>query len=130
MVGSRRQLVSLMVWRELNDWVGMSVEPPEIEELERTAAWRRRKVDAEPDDAGSVAAAERLELLAADLRDNDYTSLWMELRSIGNWMGESDLISDYAELAGVYRARIGVFEHPADGAAYLRGLLAIARSLV
>jgi hypothetical protein len=106
------------------------MERPEIEELEDAAAWRRRLLDADPNDAVSAAAADRLELLAADLRDNDYTSLWMELRSIGNWLGESDLVSDYAELAGAYRVRIGVSEHPADGAAYLRGLLAIARGLV
>jgi hypothetical protein len=106
------------------------MEPPEIEELEDTAAWRRRMLDADPNDTDSAAAAERLEFLARNLRDHDYTSLWTELRSIGNWLGESDLISDYAELARAYRARIGVSEHPADGAAYLRGLLAIAQGLV
>jgi hypothetical protein len=29
-----------------------------------------------------------------------------------------------------YRTRIGVSDHPANGAAYLRGLLAIAQSLI
>ena len=71
-----------------------------------------------------------LQPLAEDLRQNAYASLWTELRSIGNWLGESDAISDYADLAADYRARIGVSEHPADGADYLRGLLAIAHSLV
>jgi hypothetical protein len=108
----------------------MTTEPPEIEELERTAQWRLRLVDADPDDTVSVAAARLLDRLADDLRRNDYTPLWTELRSIGNWLGESDAISDYADLAADYRARIGVSVHPGDGADYLRGLLAIAQSLV
>jgi hypothetical protein len=52
------------------------------------------------------------------------------LRSIGNWLAESDAISDFAELSADYRRRIGVSEHPVDGAAYLVALLAIARGLV
>jgi hypothetical protein len=102
----------------------------EIEALERTAAWRLRLLDADPKDTTSAAAARALEALADDLRHNDRAALWVELRSIGNWLGESDAISDYADLAADYRARIGVTEHPADGAAYLAGLLAIARSLM
>jgi hypothetical protein len=102
----------------------------ELEELERTAAWRLRLVDADPGDATSAAAARSLEALADDLRRNDYAALWLELRSIGNWLGESDAISDYADLTADFRGRIGVTEHPADGAAYLSGLLAIARSLM
>jgi hypothetical protein len=105
-------------------------ERPEIEELDRTAAWRLRLVDADPNDTASAGAARLIETLADDLRRNDYASLWTELRSIGNWLGESDAISDYADLADGYRIRIGVSEHPADGAAYLLGLLAIARGLV
>ncbi|MGD0106220.1 MAG: hypothetical protein ABSC06_19590 [Rhodopila sp.] len=108
----------------------MTDEPPEIEELERAAAWRLRLVDADPDDTASAVAALLLEALAEDLRRNDYASLWTELRSIGNWLAESDAISDFAELAADYRVRIGVSECPADGAAYLTGLLAIARGLV
>ncbi|MDR3534548.1 MAG: hypothetical protein P4L90_28790 [Rhodopila sp.] len=109
---------------------GIPPEPPEIEELERTAAWRLRLLDADPTDIASAAAAKLLDTLAEDLRRNDYAPLWTELRSIGNWLGESDAISDYADLAAEYRARIGVSEHPADGAAYLHGLLSIARGLV
>jgi hypothetical protein len=107
-----------------------NTEPPEIGELERAAAWRLRLVDADPADAASAAAARMLETLAGDLRRNDYAALWTELRSIGNWLGESDAISDYADLAADYRLGIGVAEHPADGAAYLSALLAIARGLV
>jgi hypothetical protein len=108
----------------------MTDEPPEIDELERTAAWRLRLVDANPDDTASAAAAHALETLANDLRQHDHATIWTELRSIGNWLGESDAISDYAELAADYRARIGISAHPADGADYLRALLAIAQSLV
>jgi hypothetical protein len=103
---------------------------PEVEELERTAEWRLRLVDADPNDQVSVAAAALLQHLADDLRHTPHQALWTELRSIGNWLGESDAISDYAELAQDYRLRIGASDHPADGADYLRGLLAIARSLV
>lgn len=103
---------------------------PEIDELQRAAAWRLRLVDADPTDTTSAAAAGLLEALAEDLQRNDHAGLWTELRSIGNWLGESDAISDYADLAADYRARIGVSEHPTDGAEYLRGLLAIARGLV
>lgn len=103
----------------------------EAEDLDRTAAWRLRRVDADPSDSASAAAAAALlESLAEDLRRNDYQAQWAELRSIGNWLAESDAISDYADLASDYRVRIGKTEHPADGAAYLEGLLAIARGLV
>ena len=108
----------------------MTEPAPEIEDLERTAAWRLRLVDADPTDTASENAARLLEALADDLRQNDYTALWTELRAVGNWLGESDGISDYAELAFDYRLRIGLSEHPADGAAYLLALLAIAQSLL
>jgi len=35
-------------------------EPPELEELEHTAAWRLRVVDADPADTASAAAAQLL----------------------------------------------------------------------
>ncbi len=104
---------------------------PEVEELERTAAWRLRLLDADPSDAASRTAADRLQALANELRDGaDLTPLWTELRSLCNWLGESDAISDYAELAAAYRTRIGIAEHPENGAAYLRALLGIARELL
>ncbi len=106
------------------------MEPPEIEELIETAAWRLRKVDADPADTTSSAAAALLEHLADDLRRNEYSAARAELCAIGNWLAESDAISDYVVLAMEYRARIGAGEHPRDGADYLAGLLAIARSLV
>jgi hypothetical protein len=108
----------------------MTPELPEIEELERAAEWRLRLVDSDPGDTASAAAATLLQHLADDLRGNDYGALWTELKSIGNWLGESDAISDYADLAAAYRTRIGTSESPADGAEYLRALVAIAQSLV
>jgi hypothetical protein len=108
----------------------MATEHPEAEELERAAEWRLRRVDADPGDEASAAAAILLQRLADDLRCRDCPELWTELRAIGNWLAESDAISDYAELAQEYRMRIGVLEHPADGTDYLRALLAIAQSLV
>ena len=108
----------------------MTSEPPEIEQLEHAAAWRLRLVDLDPADRSSAAAAQILEQLAASLRHDDHADMWTELRSLGNWLAESDAISDYADLVTEYHARIGVERHPADAAAYLRDLLAIARSLV
>jgi hypothetical protein len=108
----------------------MDANTQEIEALERTAAWRLRLVDADPSDAASSAAASVLGALAEDLRRNDYPALWTELESIGNWLGESDAISDYADLVMDYRIRIGIAEHPQDGSAYLRALLAIAHGLL
>ena len=105
-------------------------ERPEIEALERTAAWRLRMVDADPSDTGSAAAAKALEALAEDLRGNPYDEPWGELAALVNWLGESDAVSDFADLATDYRARIGVSAHPADGAAYIRALQDIARSLI
>ena len=108
----------------------MTSEPPEIEQLERASEWRLRLVDLDPADSVSAAAAQTLHQLADSLRLNDYAALWTELRCVGNWLGESDAITDYADLVADYHARIGVRVHPADGAAYLRDLLAIAQSLV
>ena len=98
----------------------MTSDPPEIEDLEQTAAAQ----------FGRAEVARALEALAADLRRNDNTALWPELRSLTNWLAESDAISDYASLAAAYRARIGLTDHPANGAAYLQALLGIARSLI
>ncbi|HVZ09217.1 hypothetical protein [Rhodopila sp.] len=111
---------------------GHDAEPPEVEELERVAAWRLRLVDADPADRTSLAAAERLQALADQLRRPDpaLQLLWTELSAVGNWLAESDAISDFAELAAAYRAGIGVSDCPADAASYLRGLLQRARSLI
>ena len=62
----------------------------EVEELERAAEWRLRKVDVDPTDATSRAAAVRLEVLAGDVRRMRDSPLFREYIAICNWLGESD----------------------------------------
>ena len=81
----------------------------EVEELERAAEWRLRKVDVDPTDATSRAAAVRLEVLAGDVRR----------------MRDSPLFREY--MANDYRARIGVDRSPENGEAYLRALIDLAK---
>lgn len=109
---------------------GATPDPRELEALERTAAWRLRLLDADPANAATASAVRLLETLADDLRRGHHAQLWTELQAITHWLSESDAISDYAELAEQYCVRIGISEACADGAEYLRGLLAIAGSLV
>lgn len=108
----------------------MSEALPEVEELERAAEWRMRIVDQNPGDTKSLAAAKLLQKLANDLRTMRDPGAWAELGAICNWLGESDMISDYAEAVQEYRAGIGVDHFPADGAAYLAALTDIARRFV
>ncbi len=99
----------------------------EVEELERAAEWRRRKVDADPNDEQSAAAAQLLERLASEVRALRDSALFREYVAICNWLGESDGIADFAILANDYRARIGADRTPADGKAYLRAMLDLAK---
>jgi hypothetical protein len=99
----------------------------EAEELERTAEWRMRKADADPSDTASRDAAALLEKLAADVRGLPGTSVFREYTAICNWLSESDDIVDFADMANDYRARIGVDQKPADGEAYLRALVDLAK---
>ncbi len=99
----------------------------EVEELERAAEWRTRKVDADPSDMVSRAAAERLEKLAEDVRQLRDSPLFREYMAICNWLGESDGIVDFMEMANDYRARIGVDRSPENGEAYLRALIDLAK---
>lgn len=108
----------------------MADELQEVEELEHAAEWRMRLVDQNPADATSLAAARLLENLAGELRQMHDPAPWAELRAICNWLGESDMISDFAEAAQEYRTGIGVDHFPADGRAYLEALTKIARSFV
>jgi hypothetical protein len=100
----------------------------DIEALENTIAWRLRCLDADPADAASARAVRVLEALVADLRQGDHTEAWAELGAMLNWLGESDAISDFADLAAGYRNSIGA--EPIDGVGYILGLRAIARSLI
>ena len=102
-------------------------DPFEAELLERAAEWRLRKVDADPADAVSAAAAVQLERLALEVRGLRGSPLFKEYLAICNWLGESDGISDFMELANDYRVRIGVDRSPADGEAYLCALIELAK---
>ena len=99
----------------------------EAEELERAAEWRMRKVDADPSDAISRDAASVLVKLAEDLRRLRGSPMLLEYTAICNWLGESDGIADFMDMANDYRARIGVDHSPANGEAYLRALIDLAK---
>ncbi len=102
-------------------------DPFEAELLERAAAWRLRKVDEVPADEKSAAAARQLERLAEDVRRLRGSPLFQEYLAICNWLGESDGITDFMELANDYRSRIGFDRCPEDGEAYLRALIDLAK---
>ena len=86
-----------------------------------------RKVDADPTDAVSREAAALLEDLAEDVRRLRGSALFGEYVAICNWLGESDGIADFMDMANDYRARIGVDRSPEDGEAYLRALIELAK---
>ena len=99
----------------------------EAEELERAAEWRMRKVDADPSDATSREAAALLEKLAEDVRRLPDSPVFREYVAICNWLGESDGIADFMDMANDYRARIGVEHRPENGEAYLQALIDLAK---
>jgi hypothetical protein len=102
-------------------------DPQEVADLEASAEWRLRKVDANPEDQQSAFAAQRLQTLADDLRHLQASPLYREYGAICNWLAESDDISDFAQLAHDYRLRIGIDTFPETGEDYLRALLELAR---
>jgi len=99
----------------------------EAEELERAAEWRLRKVDANPADEQSRTAAALLVKLAEGVRNLAGSPLFREYTAICNWLGESDGIVDFMDMANDYRARIGIDHSPQDGEAYLRALIDLAK---
>ncbi len=99
----------------------------EVKELQRAADWRLRKVDADPADEKSAAAARQLEKLAVDVRRLRASPLFQEYLAICNWLGESDGIADFSVLANDYRARIGFDRWPEDGEAYLSAMIDLAK---
>jgi hypothetical protein len=52
---------------------------------------------------------------------------YVEYLAILNWLGEFDVMEDFAERASDYRARIGVDHFPRNGDDYLRALIALAK---
>ena len=55
------------------------------------------------------------------------TPLFVEYMAICNWLGESDGIADFMDMANDYRARIGIDHSPNNGEAYLRALIDLAK---
>lgn len=105
----------------------MTGDPIEAIELERAADWRIRKLGENPADEQSVVAAELLQTLADDIRRLPGAPAYVEYLAILNWLGEFDVMDDFAELANDYRARIGIDHFPQNGDAYLRALIALAK---
>jgi hypothetical protein len=99
----------------------------EVDELERAAEWRMRKVDADPSDATSREAAALLQKLAGDLRRLQGTPVVREYTAVRGWLSESDGIADFMDMANDYRARIGVDRSPENGEVYLRALIDLAK---
>jgi hypothetical protein len=105
----------------------MADDSLEAQELERTVNWRIRKLGADPADRQSAAVAELLQKLADDVRRMRGSPAYTEYLAILNWLGEFDVIDEFAERANEYRLRIGVEHFPENGEAYLRALIASAR---
>jgi hypothetical protein len=105
----------------------MADGPIEADELERTADWRIRKVGEDPTDAQSAAAAGLLQKLANEVRGLRGSPAYIEYLALLNWLGEFDVMEEFAERAHDYRSRIGVEHFPESGEAYLRALVALAK---
>ena len=103
---------------------------PEADELDRAAAWRQRRADADPADRASAAAARHLQHLATELRAlpdaPEGAVLLHEYRCLCNWLSESDGIQDAAQAAHDYRVAIGFGQWPESATTYLRQLIALA----
>jgi hypothetical protein len=101
----------------------------EAAELERAADWRLRKVGENPLDAQSATAADLLQKLANEVRGLRGSPASIEYLAILNWLGEFDVMEQFAERASEYRSRIGAEHFPENGEAYLRALIALARDI-
>jgi hypothetical protein len=99
----------------------------EAAELERAADWRIKKFGEDPADEASATAAGLLQKLADDVRGLRGSAVYTEYLAILNWLGEFDVMEDFAERAHDYRTRIGIDQFPENGEAYLRALIALAK---
>jgi hypothetical protein len=104
-----------------------ATDPIEATDLERIADWRIKKLGENPDDQQSAAAAKLLQTLADDVRRLPGSPAYVEYLAILNWLGEFDVMDDFAERANEYRARIGVDRFPRNGDDYLRALIELAK---
>ena len=107
----------------------MMSDPIEVAELERAADWRIRKLGEDPADEGSAAAAKLLQKLAEGLRGLQGAPAYLEYLAILNWLGEFDVMEDFAERANEYRTHIGVDQFPQSGDEYLRALIELAKDV-
>ena len=105
----------------------MDEDGQEIVELERTAEWRLRKVDANPAGEQSIKAARQLLKLADELRRAPNAKLLDEYHCICNWLSESDGISDFQLRARDYREMIAFGEWAETADDYLRALIGLAQ---
>src|SRR5882672_5013003 len=74
-----------------------------------------------------AAAATLLQKLADDVRQLRGSPADIEYQAILNWLGEFDVMEDFAERAFDYRLRVGVDHFPESGEAYLRALIDLAK---
>jgi hypothetical protein len=107
----------------------------EIEDLESTADWRRRKAEEYPDDERNLAAAETIDLLLKSLNGPETSGekveifdRFNELIYSGSSSGE-DSPEEVSRLWSDYRREIGFRRFPASGAEYLDDLMEIARNV-
>jgi hypothetical protein len=107
----------------------VSDEPdlPEVQDLEAAAERRLQRVDADPTDRESAAAAERLLALARDLRRQAGSPLFAEYRAICAWLDEFEGTEDFQYLSHQYREGIGAAHDPPNAEAYLRALIGLAK---
>ena len=102
-------------------------EPIEAVDLERAADWRIKKLGENPADAESREAAKSLQKLADEVRRLRAAPVYTEYLAILNWLGEFDVMEDFADRALEYRMRIGADQFPETGEAYLKALIALAK---
>jgi hypothetical protein len=102
-------------------------DPTEAGELEQAADWRIRKLGENAFDEVSANAATLLQTLANEVRGLVGSPVYTEYLAILNWLGEFDVMEDFAERAHDYRMGIGVEHFPENGGAYLGALIALAK---
>jgi len=102
-------------------------EPIEAIDLERAAEWRIKKFGENPADAESGEAVKLLQKLADEVRRLRGAAVYIEYLAILNWLGEFDVMEDFADRALQYRMQIGADRFPETGEAYLKALIALAK---
>jgi hypothetical protein len=102
-------------------------EPIEATELERAADWRIRQLGENPADRVNERAARLLQQLANELRVLKGSPAYTEYLAILNWLGEFDVMEEFAQRAHEYRARIGIEHFPENAETYLRALIGLAK---